>query len=320
MATFNKIFILVLLSIVVSINVLGINGDGEPSVEIEEVWGTATIPAGKLGTNKEEFTCVAANVPKHGKFVWKLGDKVMENTNAVQDTSEDGETVLSQTYNIDFTESGTLEIINALNNKKISCSYVETDSFGIENTLAESASVNLEVKVQDFPKDKNLTFSNLQIGQPANLSLKMDIYPQPKNEDYDWTIYDKSRNTKIEVKTDVPNNAEPGYAAEIKLVDGITYEAKLMIKSVPDDINSKTIYLSIKENQGGSEEDDRTGSEKIYFEVSAISTNQMNIGIWIILAVIVVIIIICIVYCIYNGNCCKKKSEKEYEQAATNDV
>ena len=51
MATFNKIFILVLLSIVVSINILGINGDGEPSVEIEEVWGTATIPAGKLGTN-----------------------------------------------------------------------------------------------------------------------------------------------------------------------------------------------------------------------------------------------------------------------------
>ena len=74
-----------------------------------------------IGTNKEEFTCVAANVPKHGKFVWKLGDKVMENTNAVQDTSEDGETVLSQTYNIDFTESDTLEIINALNNKKISC-------------------------------------------------------------------------------------------------------------------------------------------------------------------------------------------------------
>ena len=67
--------------------------------------------------------------------------------------------------------------------------------------MAESASVNLEVKVQDFPKDKNVTFSNLQIGQPANLSLKMDIYPEPKNEDYDWTIYDKSTNTKIEVKT-----------------------------------------------------------------------------------------------------------------------
>ena len=44
----------------------------------------------------------------------------------------------------------------------------------------------------------------------------------------------------------------------------------------------------------------------------------MNIGIWIILAVIVVIIIICIVYCIYNGNCCKKKSEKEYEPTPTN--
>ena len=38
---------------------------------------------------------------------------------------------------------------------------------------------------------------------------------------------------------------------------------------------------------------------------------QMNLGIWIILAVIIVIIIICIVYCIYNGNCCTKKDEKQ---------
>ena len=74
-----------------------------------------------LGTNKEEFTCVASNVPKHGKFVWKLGDRVMENTNAVQDISEDGVTVLVQTYNIDFTESDTLEIINALDSRKIIC-------------------------------------------------------------------------------------------------------------------------------------------------------------------------------------------------------
>ena len=37
----------------------------------------------------------------------------------------------------------------------------------------------------------------------------------------------------------------------------------------------------------------------------------MNLGIWIILAVIIVIIIICIVYCIYNGNCCTRKDEKQ---------
>ena len=54
---------------------------------------------------------------------------------------------------------------------------------------------------------------------------------------------------------DVPNNAEPGYTAEIKLVDGITYDAVLMIKSVPEDIDSKTIYLTVKENMGSSETD-----------------------------------------------------------------
>ena len=49
-------------------------------------------------------------------------------------------------------------------------------------------------------KNKNVTVPNLQIGAPANLSYKMDIYPEPKNDDYEWTIYDKSTNTKIEVK------------------------------------------------------------------------------------------------------------------------
>jgi len=296
-----------------------VRGIEEPSVEIADVWGTATIPAGKSGTTKEEFTCVAANVPKHGKFVWRIGGKEMENTNDVQDISENGETVLEQTIKIDLQETGALQIIASYNEKELSCSYVETDSQGNEITLAED-SVNLEIKVQDLEKNKNVTVSNLQIGAPANLSYKMDIYPKPKNDDYEWTIYDKSTNTKIEVKPDVPNNAESGYIAEIKHVDGITYDAVLMIKSVPEDINSKTIYLTVQENMGSSETDGPRESSTIYFDVSSIQTNQMNIGIWIILAVIVVIIIICIVYCIYNGNCCKKKSEKEYEQAPSNDV
>jgi len=319
MASFHQFIVLALVSFVLSNYIMVVNGNEEASVEIADVWGIATIPAGKQGTTKEEFTCVAANVPKHGKFVWRIGGKEMENTNDVQDTSEDGETVLEQTINIDLQETDALQIITSYNNKELSCSYVETDSQGNEITLAED-SVNLEIKVQDLEKNKNVTVPNLQIGAPANLSYKMDIYPEPKNDDYEWTIYDKSTNTKIEVQPDVPNNAEPGYIAEIKHVDGITYDAVLMIKSVPEDINSKTIYLTVKENMGTSETDGPRESSTIYFDVSSIQTNQMNIGIWIILAVIVVIIIICIVYCIYNGNCCKKKSEKEYEQAPSNDV
>ena len=86
-----------------------------------------------------------------------------------------------------------------LTNHLFTWSYVETDSEGNEITLAED-SVNLEIKVQDLEKNKNVTVPNLQIGAPANLSYKMDIYPEPKNDDYEWTIYDKSTNTKIEVK------------------------------------------------------------------------------------------------------------------------
>ena len=86
-----------------------------------------------------------------------------------------------------------------LTNYLFTWSYVETDSQGNEITLAED-SVNLEIKVQDLEKNKNVTVPSLQIGAPANLSYQMDIYPKPKNDDYEWTIYDKSTNTKIEVK------------------------------------------------------------------------------------------------------------------------
>ena len=78
------------------------------------------------------------------------------------------------------------------------------DSLGSEQTFAGSNSVNLEVKVQDVAQ-KNVTVPNLQVGAPANLSLKMEIFPAPKNEDYEWTIHDKSTNTKIQVKPGLQN-------------------------------------------------------------------------------------------------------------------
>ena len=49
MATFYKLIKVILISIVVSNKILVINGNEEPSVEIAEVWGTVTIPAGKSG-------------------------------------------------------------------------------------------------------------------------------------------------------------------------------------------------------------------------------------------------------------------------------
>ena len=64
---------------------------------------------------------MAANVPKHGKFVWRIGGKEMENTNDVQDTSEDGETVLEQTININLQETDALQIITSYNDKELSC-------------------------------------------------------------------------------------------------------------------------------------------------------------------------------------------------------
>ena len=50
MAAFHQLIIFVLLSLVLSNNIMVVTGNEEASVEIADVWGIATIPAGKQGT------------------------------------------------------------------------------------------------------------------------------------------------------------------------------------------------------------------------------------------------------------------------------
>ena len=50
MAAFHRFIFLVLVSLVLSNYIMVVRGNEEPSVEIADVWGIATIPAGKQGT------------------------------------------------------------------------------------------------------------------------------------------------------------------------------------------------------------------------------------------------------------------------------
>lgn len=49
MAAFHQLIILVLVSLVLPNHISVVTGNEEASVEIEDVWGIATIPAGKQG-------------------------------------------------------------------------------------------------------------------------------------------------------------------------------------------------------------------------------------------------------------------------------
>ena len=50
MAAFHQFIFLVLVLLVLPNYIMVVRGNEEPSVEIADVWGIATIPAGKQGT------------------------------------------------------------------------------------------------------------------------------------------------------------------------------------------------------------------------------------------------------------------------------
>ena len=56
MAAFHQFIILVLVSVILSNYIMVVRGIEEPSVEIADVWGTATIPAGKSGTKSYNYS------------------------------------------------------------------------------------------------------------------------------------------------------------------------------------------------------------------------------------------------------------------------
>ena len=60
-------------------------------------------------------------MPKHGKFVWRIGGEIIENLNAVQDISNDGETVLEQTIKIKLQETDASQVIEKYNKKELTC-------------------------------------------------------------------------------------------------------------------------------------------------------------------------------------------------------
>ena len=49
MAAFHQLIFLVLVLLVLPNHIMVVRGNAEPSVEIADVWGIATIPAGKQG-------------------------------------------------------------------------------------------------------------------------------------------------------------------------------------------------------------------------------------------------------------------------------
>ena len=56
MAPFHQFIVLALVSLVLSNYIMVVNGNEEASVEIADVWGTATIPAGKSGTKSYNYS------------------------------------------------------------------------------------------------------------------------------------------------------------------------------------------------------------------------------------------------------------------------
>jgi hypothetical protein len=76
------------------------------------------------------------------------------------------------------------------NNTDKHFSYIQENSVSIV-----SPEVNLAVTIQDLPQEK-VPVKYLKIGAPGNLSIQMEVFPEPQKDHYEWIIEDKSTNTE----------------------------------------------------------------------------------------------------------------------------
>ena len=69
MASFHQFIVLAFVSLVLSNCIMVVNGNEEASVEIADVWGIATIPAGKQGTKYDFYSPLVLLIEAKSKFV-----------------------------------------------------------------------------------------------------------------------------------------------------------------------------------------------------------------------------------------------------------
>ena len=137
------------------------------------------FPAGE--DNSETIQCYVENKPNPpGKFKWILGwDDLPENSYSVT-TNDRGQELSTLTYKPNLGDSG----------KKLTCKYLQNDGTqDIEATNPTVIKINVEKRI--VPSSPYTVPETFEYGTDAEISLDLELNPEPKDNDIAWKIKSK---------------------------------------------------------------------------------------------------------------------------------
>lgn len=296
---------------------LGFVASREPEVEIADLFGDVLFQQGI----PQSITCSVFDPLPLGIFTWKVGDKVIENSNRITE-GEDGEKLQI----LQFTP--TLED----NEKMLTCEY------GERGEQVFSDHITMGIYVMDLPSD-TITPGLVAEGDPIRLEVTAGLYPAPEPEDILWEV----KNPDGEVVVEMSPGGQDEYgiykAGEIEELSENLYRFHLDIavldKTEVSNVHTVTITtkgikkminfsLALKMKQEGGIEGNvgdvninpasGEGNKEVKEEEPEAGALGMGMGLFIIIGIITVFIICCIIYCIYRR---KKKTRSKNSKTYT---
>jgi len=289
----------------------------EPEVEIADLFGNVLFQQGI----PQSISCTVLDPLPYGVFTWKVGDRVIENSNKPENVEEDEIIQVLQ-----FTP--TLED----SERDLTCQY------GERGEQAYSDHITMGIYVMDIPSDP-ISPGMVKEGDPITLQVTAGLYPPPEPEDILWEVKEPSGKVVVEMSPGGQDMYGMYMAREIKVVSSNLYMMSLDISVLDQKEVSNThtvtittkgikktvnFNLAVKMKQKGEVEGDDEGEDLNTPDTDGKQTSKeeepetgalgMGTSLFIIIGIIAVFVIVCIVFCIIRR---RRKTRSKDRQTYT---
>lgn len=262
-------------------------------VQMDTYYGDITFTI--VRANQEtEISCFTKNVPDpEGKFEWYLDDQILDQ-NSQEDTTEDGRPKSTYKYKPNLEDE----------NKKLKCSYIQENNGESYESSAQIDKISVHKVI--LPPSPYKPADSFNIGETANINMKMKLFPKPNDDQIVWSVENKV-NGNTESLASGKNTDK--YESQMNSLGNDEYEAILTIKNLDESDNENNYYLEFTPND---EEPQRIVVDFVVGEpvkpttvgTTIIPTEEpstpLGIGLWIIIALVILIILACIAYCVWQ--------------------
>eukprot|EP00092_Neocalanus_flemingeri_P038699 GFUD01042135.1.p1 GENE.GFUD01042135.1~~GFUD01042135.1.p1 ORF type:complete len:329 (-),score=125.47 GFUD01042135.1:318-1304(-) len=292
---------------------------GEPEVEIADLFGDVLFQQGI----PQSITCTVFDPLPVGVFTWKVGDRIIENNNRIENIAEDEiQQVLQFTPTLEDSK------------KPLTCQY------GERGEQVYSDYITMGIYVMDIPSDP-ITPGLVKDGDPVTLKVTAGLYPAPAPGDILWEVKEPSGEVVVEMSPGGQDMYGIYRAGEIEVLSEsdnlyqFSLDIAVLDQKEVSNIHTVTITtkgikktvhfnLALKMTQGDEVEGT---NEDVNQNPSSVDNNKetkeeepnagvlgMEMGLFIIIGIIAVFLILCITYCIYRR---KKKSRSKNSKTYT---